>query len=51
MGRNLMTRGDWSWRDSHWETWGRDARLRATSPTNGPWTWVVVGEQGEEHFW
>jgi hypothetical protein len=49
-GCDLVTRGGWPRRDNPWEAWGRDARLRVTNPTDGPGTWVIVDEPGEEHF-
>jgi hypothetical protein len=41
-GCYMVTRGDWPWCDRPWEDWGRVARLRATSPTDGPATWAIV---------
>jgi len=50
-GRDLVTRWDGPWRDSPWEARVRYARLRATSPTYGPVTVVIVDEPGEDHFY
>jgi len=47
----LVTRGDWPWRDSPWESRVRYARLGAISPTYGPVTVVIVDEPGEDHFY
>jgi len=50
-GRDLVTRWDWPWHDSPWESRVRYARLRAISPTYGPVTVVMVDEPGEDHFY
>jgi hypothetical protein len=50
-GRDLVTRRDWPWHDSPWELQVRYARLRATSPTYGPVTVVIVDEPGQERFY
>ena len=46
-----MQRVDWPWRDSPQESRVRYARLRATSPTYGRVTLVLVDEPGEDRLY
>jgi hypothetical protein len=50
-GSDLQQRRDWPWRSSAQVPGVRYARLRATSPTYGPVTLIVVSEPGEEQFY
>jgi hypothetical protein len=49
-GRELLSRLDWSWRDSPQMPRVRYVRLTATSPTDGPVTVVIVDEPGQDHY-
>jgi len=49
-GCDFLEPSEWSWRDHPWEPRVRYARLRATSPTYGPVTVVMVDEPGEDRF-
>jgi hypothetical protein len=50
-GHDLQKPGDWPWRDSPQVPGVRYARLRATSPTYGAVTLIVVDAHGEEQFY
>jgi hypothetical protein len=50
-GHDLVHQPDWPWRDSPWEPRVRYARLRATSPTYGEVTVVIVDEPGQDRFY
>src|SRR6266498_995035 len=50
-GSDLQQRRDWSWRYSPQVPGVHYARLRATSPTYGAATLIVVEEPGEEQFY
>jgi DDE superfamily endonuclease len=50
-GHDLQRPGDWPWRDSPQVPGVRYARLRATSPTYGAVTLIVVAEPREEQFY
>jgi hypothetical protein len=50
-GQDLQKPGDWLWRDSPQVPGMRYARLRATSPTYGAVTLIVVDAPGEEQFY
>ena len=50
-GHDLVHQPDWPWRDSSWEPRVRYARLRATSPTYGEVTVVIVDEPGQDRFY
>ncbi len=50
-GENLQQQREWPWRDSPQAPGVRYARLRATSPTYGAVTLIVVDEHGEEQFY
>lgn len=47
-GHDLLSRPDWPWRASPQVPGLRYARLRATSPTSGPVTVVLVDAPGRE---
>jgi hypothetical protein len=49
-GRELLSRLDWSWRDSPQVPRVRYVRLTATSPTDGPVTVVIVDEPGQDRY-
>jgi hypothetical protein len=49
-GHDLLE-GPWRWRDHPWERGVRYVRLRATSPTYGVVTIVIVDESGQERFY
>ena len=49
-GADLRTRPDWPWRDSPQAQGRRDARLTATSVTDGRVTLVLVDTPGEDRF-
>jgi hypothetical protein len=50
-GHDLHTLGDWPWRHSPQVPGVRYARLRATSPTYGAVTLIMVDEPGVEQFY
>src|SRR5215831_4265772 len=50
-GSDLQQSGDWPWRDSPQVPGVRYVRLRATSPTYGAVTIIVVSEAREEQFY
>ena len=50
-GEDLQQQRDWPWRDSPQVPGVRYARLRATSPTYGVVTIIVVSESREEQFY
>ena len=50
-GHDLQQDRDWPWRESEQVPGVRYARLRATSPTYGAVTLIVVEEPGEEQFY
>jgi hypothetical protein len=50
-GHDLQKPGDWPWRYSPQAPGVRYARLRATSPTYGAVTLIVVAEPREEQFY
>jgi Transposase DDE domain len=50
-GDDLQHQRDWPWRDSPQVPSVRYARLRATSPTYGAVTLIVVEEHGEDQFY
>jgi len=50
-GGDLQTQSDWPWRHSPQVPGMRYARLRATSPTYGAVTIIVVSEPREEQFY
>jgi hypothetical protein len=49
-GHDLIE-GAWPWRDHPWEPRVRYVRLRATSPTYGAVTVVIVDEPGQDRFY
>jgi hypothetical protein len=50
-GDDLQHQRDWPWRDSPQVPGVRYVRLRATSPTYGAVTLIVVDEHGEDQFY
>jgi Transposase DDE domain len=50
-GHDLIESESWPWRDHPWEARVRYARLRATSPTYGDVTVVIVDEPGQDRFY
>ena len=50
-GHDLQQHREWPWRSSAQVPGVRYARLRATSPTYGPVTLIVVSEPREEQFY
>ena len=50
-GHDLQQHRAWPWRSSEQVPGGRYARLRATSPTYGAVTLIVVSEHGQEQFY
>jgi hypothetical protein len=50
-GQDLIEDETWHWREHPWEPRVRYARLRATSPTYGAVTLVIVDEPGEDRFY
>jgi hypothetical protein len=50
-GRDLIQGERWQWRQSPWEAGVYYVRLRATSPTYGPVTLVIVDEPGQDRFY
>src|SRR5712692_10624152 len=49
-GQDFIEATAWPWRDHPWEPRVRYARLRATSPTSGGVTVVIVDEPGQDRF-
>ena len=50
-GQDLIHGKGWQWRQSPWEPGVSYVRLRATSPTYGKVTIVIVDEPGQDHFY
>ena len=50
-GRDLIQGEGWRWRQHPWEVGVRYVRLRATSPTYGQVTIVIVDEPGQDRFY
>jgi hypothetical protein len=50
-GHDLIQGEVWPWRQHPWEPGVRYARLRATSPTYGQVTVVIVDEPGQDRFY
>ena len=50
-GSALIHGEGWSWREHPWEPRVRYARVRATSPTYGAVTVVIVDEPGQDRFY
>ena len=50
-GRDLIQGKEWRWRQHPWEVGVRYVRLRATSPTYGQVTVVIVDEPGQDRFY
>ena len=50
-GQDLIEDMTWPWREHPWEPRVRYARLRATSPTYGEVTVVIVDEPGQDRFY
>src|SRR6266705_1155193 len=50
-GSDLQQPSDWSWRESPQVSGVRYARLRATSPTYGAVTLIVVDKPGDDQFY
>jgi hypothetical protein len=50
-GRDLLQGKGWRWRQHPWEAGVRYVRLRATSPTYGRVTIVIVDEPGQDRFY
>jgi DDE superfamily endonuclease len=50
-GRDLIQGEGWRWRQQPWEVGVRYVRLRATSPTYGQVTVVIVDEPGQDRFY
>jgi hypothetical protein len=50
-GHDLMQGEVWRWRQHPWEPGGRYVRLRATSPTYGQVTVLIVDEPGQDRFY
>lgn len=50
-GQDLIEDETWPWREHPWEPRVRYGRLRATSPTYGEVTVVVVDEPGQDRFY
>ena len=50
-GHDLIESESWPWRDHPWEARVRYARLRATSPTYGDVTVVIVDEPRQDRFY
>lgn len=49
-GHDLIQGTGWRWQQSPWETGGYYVRLRATSPTSGQVTSVIVDAPGQDRF-
>jgi hypothetical protein len=49
-GQDLIQGKGWPWRQHPWERGVRSVRLRATSPTYGAVTVVIVDEAGQDRF-
>ena len=50
-GQDLIVDEIWPWREHPWEPQVRSVRLRATSPTYGNVTVVIVDESGQDRFY
>jgi hypothetical protein len=50
-GHDLIQGEGWQWRQHPWEAGVRYVRLRATSPTYGQVTVVIVDEPGQDRFY
>jgi len=50
-GHDFIESESWPWRDHPWEARVRYVRLRATSPTYGEVTVVIVDEAGQDRFY
>lgn len=50
-GHNLIEGEGWRWQQHPWEAGVRYVRLRATSPTYGQVTVVIVDEPGQDRFY
>jgi hypothetical protein len=50
-GEDLIQGTGWQWRQHPWEAGVRYVRLRATSPTYGKVTVILVDEPGEDRFY
>jgi DDE superfamily endonuclease len=50
-GQDLIQGKGWPWRQHPWEPHVRYVRLRATSPTYGPVTVVIVDEPNQDRFY
>jgi hypothetical protein len=50
-GQELMQGEGWRWQQHPWEAGVRYVRLRATSPTYGPVTVVIVDEPDQDRFY
>src|SRR5882762_8344007 len=50
-GQDRIQGQGWPWRQHPWEPRGRYVRLRATSPTYGQVTVVIVDEPGQDRFY
>ena len=50
-GQDLIEGTAWPWREHPWEPRVRYARLRATSPTYGGVTVIIVDEPGQDRFY
>jgi Transposase DDE domain len=50
-GQNLLEDQVWSWHEHPWEPRVRYVRLRATNPTYGSVTVVIVDEPGQDRFY
>ena len=50
-GHAFLEPGAWPWQDHPWEPRVRYARLRATSPTYGVVTVILVDEPGQDRFY
>ena len=49
-GQDLIEDDSWPWREHPWEPRVRYGRLRATSPTYGDVTVVIIDEPGQDRF-
>ena len=50
-GQDLIEDDSWPWREHPWEPRVRYVRLRATSPTYGDVTVVIIDEPGQDRFY
>jgi hypothetical protein len=50
-GHDLIAGKEWRWQPHPWEVGVHDVRLRATSPTYGQVTVVIVDEPGQDRFY